>query len=224
MKKIFITATDTDAGKTYITTKLIQALEVQEINSICLKPVASGISKTSNINEDVDSILKAYKNKYSSEDVNFITFDEAVAPHLLAKKYNKPINISELEIFINKQSLYNNIILIEGAGGLLTPYSDTTTQLDLIKKLNCEILLVVNIKIGCINHALLTLNELQKNNIKLIGWIANCYIDIAYIDEQIETIESLSKIKCLLKISKNEDYLSFVKLSEKLISPDENVR
>ena len=224
MKKIFITATDTDAGKTYITTKLIQALEKQKINSICLKPVASGISKTSSINEDVDLILKAYKNKYNFKEINLITFDEAVAPHLLAQKYNNPIDISELEIFMNKQSLYKNITLIEGAGGLLTPYSNTTTQLDLIKKLNCEILLVVNIKVGCINHALLTLNELQRNNIKLIGWLANCYTDVEYIDEQIKTIESLSKTKCLLKITKNESYLSFMKLSERLISPDENVR
>ncbi|WP_234364718.1 ATP-dependent dethiobiotin synthetase BioD, partial [Francisella tularensis] len=127
--------------------------------------------------------------------------------------------VIDLKQFIEDK--YNqdlDILFIEGAGGLLTPYSDHTTQLDLIKALQIPVLLVSAIKVGCINHTLLTINELNRHNIKLAGWIANCNdSNIKYIDEQINTIEELSGYKCSAKISRNADYLDFIDLSKILI-------
>lgn len=168
MKKFFIIGTDTEVGKTYISTKLIKAYESQNIQSLCLKPVASGKSRFSNICEDVENILKAYNNKFSPQEINLISFEQAVAPHIIAAKTGVDISIAKLKQFIEDKYNYNlDIILIEGAGGLLTPYSNQLTQLDLIKALQIPVILVSAIKVGCINHMLLTINELNRHNIKL---------------------------------------------------------
>lgn len=224
MKKFFIIGTDTEVGKTYISTKLIEACEHENIKSLCLKPIASGKSQFSELCEDVENILNAYKHKFIAGEINLISFNEAVAPHIVAAKTKVDISIENLKQFIEDK--YNrdiDILFIEGAGGLLTPYSDDTTQFDLIKALQIPVLLVSAIKVGCINHTLLTINELSRHNIKLAGWIANCSdSNIKYIDEQINTIEELSGYKCSAKISQNADYLDFIDLSKILISPEEN--
>ena len=152
-----------------------------------------------------------------------ISYNEHVAPHILAEKYKVPICISDLIKFINNKSKHKSISLIEGAGGLLTPYSNNTSQMDLICKLQCSVLVIVNIKTGCINHAILTMNELERNGVKSVKWVANSYTDSSYIDEQILTIEKFSQKKCLLKVQKNDSYLSFIELSKILMSPDENI-
>ncbi|AXH29850.1 MULTISPECIES: dethiobiotin synthase [Francisella] len=224
MKKFFIIGTDTEVGKTYISTKLIKAYESQNIQSLCLKPVASGKSRFSNICEDVENILKAYNNKFSPQEINLISFEQAVAPHIIAAKTGVDISIAKLKQFIEDKYNYNlDIILIEGAGGLLTPYSNQLTQLDLIKALQIPVILVSAIKVGCINHMLLTINELNRHNIKLAAWIANCSNqNIEFIDEQIKTIQELSNYKCSVKIAQKADYLDFIELANMLISPDEN--
>lgn len=224
MKKFFIIGTGTEVGKTYIATKLIKVYESQHIKSLCLKPLASGKSQFSNLCEDVENILKAYDNKFSAQKINFISFEQAVAPHIIAAKMGTDISIAKLKQFIEDK--YNNdldIILIEATGGLLTPYSNQLTQLDLIKALQIPVILVSAIKVGCINHTLLTINELNRHNIRLAAWIANCNTkNIEFIDEQIKTIEELSKHKCSVKIAQNTDYLNFIELANMLISSDEN--
>ncbi|MBY7733522.1 dethiobiotin synthase [Francisella philomiragia] len=224
MKKIFIIGTDTEVGKTYISTKLIEACEHENIKSLCLKPLASGKSQFSELCEDVENILNAYKYKFTEDEINLISFNEAVAPHIVAAKSKVDISIKNLKQFIeDKYTRDLDILFIEGAGGLLTPYSDNATQFDLIKALQIPVLLVSAIKVGCINHTLLTINELSRHNIKLAGWIANCNdLNIKYIHEQIDTIEVLSGYKCSAKISQNADYLDFIDLSKTLISPAEN--
>ncbi|WP_035719355.1 dethiobiotin synthase [Francisella sp. W12-1067] len=225
MKKFFIIGTDTEVGKTYISTNLIKAYELQGINSLCLKPVASGKSETSDLAEDVESILNAYNYKFTAEQINLISFDQAIAPHIAAMNLNKNINLTELNQFItNKYSHNYDILLIEGAGGLLTPYCNKLTQLDLIKSLQIPVLLVSSIRVGCINHTLLTINELKRHNINLKGWVANCNSQkTLHINEQIQTIEQLSNEKCLARIDKDSNYLDFIELSKILISPEEKV-
>ena len=223
MEKVFIIGTDTEVGKTFVSTNLIKAFESLNINSKCLKPVASGRDANSEFCEDVESIMKAHNNRFFSNEINLYSFDEAVAPHIVATIKNKRINLDLLENFV--VSNYSNnydILMIEGAGGLLTPYSNKFTQLDLIKKLNIPVLLVCNIDVGCINHSLLTINELRKHNIKCIGWVANQYNEAKYSSEQITTIENFSNMKCLSGIRKDAHYLDFIELAKILISPEEN--
>ncbi|WP_150467368.1 dethiobiotin synthase [Francisella sp. SYW-9] len=224
MKKIFIIGTDTEVGKTYVSTNLIKAYELQNIKSLCLKPVASGKSKKSDLCEDVKSIVEAYKYKFSPDEINLISFKEAIAPHIAAAKFNANISLENLESFIkSKYTKDLEILMVEGAGGLLTPYSNQITQLDLIKTLQITVILVTSIKVGCINHTLLTINELKRHNVKLASWIANCNNqNTSFIDEQIETIEKLSGYKCSAKINQNANYSDFIELSKILISPEEN--
>ena len=222
MKKFFIIGTDTEVGKTYVSTNLIKAYESQNIKSLCLKPVASGKSQKSELCEDVENIVEAYEYKFSPNEINLISFKEAIAPHIAAIKSDTQIPLQDLEAFVKKQYNKNfDILLVEGAGGLLTPYSNEITQFDLIKVLQIPTILVSSIKVGCINHTLLTINELAKHGIKLAGWIANCNNqNISFIDEQIETIEKFSGYKCSAKITKDASYLDFIDLSKMLISPE----
>lgn len=224
MKKIFIIGTDTEVGKTYVSTNLINAYESQNIKSLCLKPVASGKSKKSDLCEDVESIIRAYKYKFSPHEINQISFKEAIAPHIAAARSNTNISLENLESFIkSKYTKDLEMLLVEGAGGLLTPYSNQITQFDLIKAIKIPVLLVSSIKVGCINHTLLTMNELKRHNVKLAGWVANCNnSNISFINEQIETIEKFSGYKCNAKIMQNADYSDFTELSKILISPEEN--
>lgn len=224
MKKFFIIGTDTEVGKTYISTNLIKAYQAQNIDSICLKPVASGKSQTSDMCEDVEQIYQAYNQKYSAEKINQVSFTQAVAPHIIAAQTNTNISLEKLQGFVeNNYSSKHDVTFVEGAGGLLTPYSNQTTQFDLIKMLNIPVLLVTAIKVGCINHTLLTINELKRHNIKILGWVANASNqNTKFIDEQITTIEKFSGYKALAKIPQNADYLDFIELSKMLISPEEN--
>ncbi|MED7788723.1 dethiobiotin synthase [Francisella sp. 19X1-34] len=224
MKKIFIIGTDTEVGKTYVSTNVIKAYESQNVKSLCLKPVASGKSKKSDLCEDVENIIEAYKHKFSPDEINLISFKEAIAPHIAAAKSNTNISLENLESFIkSKYTKDLEMLMVEGAGGLLTPYSNQITQFDLIKALQIPILLVSSIKVGCINHTLLTINELKRHNIKLAGWVANCNNqNVSFINQQIETIEKFSGYKCNAKITQNANYLDFIELSKILISPDEN--
>lgn len=223
MNKLFIIGTDTEVGKTFVSVNLIKAFNYLHINSKCLKPVASGKKDNSILCEDVEDIIIAHNNEYLPKDLNLYSFDQAIAPHIAANLNNKQIDLNQLEKFVVENYSKNyDILMIEGAGGLLTPYSNKITQLDLIKKLNIPVLLVSNIQVGCINHTLLTINELKKHNIKCIGWIANEYKQTKYTNEQITTIEKFSNMNCLTKIKKNANYLDFIELSKKLISPEEN--
>lgn len=223
MNKLFIIGTDTEVGKTFVSVNLIKAFNYLNFSSKCLKPVASGKKDNSTLCEDVEDIIIAHNNEYLPKDLNLYSFDQAIAPHIAANLDNKQIDLSRLEKFVIENYSNNyDILMIEGAGGLLTPYSNKLTQLDLIKKLNIPVLLVSNIQVGCINHTLLTINELKKQNIKCIGWIANEYKQTKYTNEQITTIENFSDMNCLIKIKKDANYLDFIELSKKLISPEEN--
>ena len=176
----FIVGTDTNCGKTYV------AKELAKSNYV-IKPVETGLTSFKDINESDSYQLANIQNK-DIKDINLYFFNTPASPHLASKLDETNIDIDLLKSFItSKKDVY-----VELAGGLMVPLNEEYTQLDLIKDIDCEIILVVGNKLGCINHSLLTIKVLRDNNIKIKEVIFN---DFGVVDEL--TIENERIIKQL---------------------------
>lgn len=180
MKKnaYFITGTDTNIGKTYTTTRLLVDYTQQGYSTIGLKPIASGaIEKNGElINEDALLLQKASSIKLPLSEINPFVFASPIAPHIAAKQMDITISCAEVtEKIIEVMNKYiADYYFIEGAGGLLVPINEAETIADLIAILNIPLILVVGIRLGCINHALLTNDYIVQHNLPFAGWVANC--------------------------------------------------
>lgn len=169
MKTFFITGTDTDCGKTYTTCQLLQYLN-QEHRAQALKPVASGVMSAQS--GDVHQ-LQQYNIK-PLQPINRWSFKEPIAPHIAASNNNQHITSQEVAQFCSQAEFAEyDYLLIEGAGGLMVPLNNTETWLDFLDLYPAIVLLVVGIRVGCINHALLSDAVLHNKNISYAGWIAN---------------------------------------------------
>ena len=172
MSKYFITGTGTDIGKTFVTSLLVKNLG-QKNKIIGIKPIAAGIEVDHSLNKDVTSLLKSSNSLLTGEDINFYTFKKAVSPHIGAEEEKVNVDFEFIKNKIDVLADQFDHILIEGVGGLMSPVDNSRTNLDLIKYLHVPVILIVGLKLGCINEALLTLEALQSHNIQIKGWIAN---------------------------------------------------
>ncbi|MGL6197126.1 MAG: adenosylmethionine--8-amino-7-oxononanoate transaminase [Thermoguttaceae bacterium] len=170
----FIVGTDTGVGKTLITAGLYRTAIQGGFSAIAIKPVQTGASDHKSSDASVyDSALQGIDSckPYRSDVLH--CYKKPCSPHLAARVENQTIKTDELvEKIFELQNSYE-MAFVEGAGGLLVPFNDTETTADLIEKLNASVLLVVDNKLGCINHALLTLAELKRRNITVHGIILN---------------------------------------------------
>lgn len=198
MNLYFITGTDTDCGKTYATSKIAEYLFSLGKKVKALKPVASGCSKQDGNLTSEDALrLQAINRKHFIVD-DYLTnicpwsFEEPIAPHIAAKRSNIKLSAKEIADFCtDKKHDFFDTILIEGAGGLLVPLNEHETWIDVIKLTKAKVILIVGMRLGCINHALLTMTALQAHAIPCAGWIANCvHHDMPYLTENIETLIS----------------------------------
>lgn len=156
MERYFVTAIGTDSGKT-----LTSAILVQALSADYWKPVQAGFPK------DSDTVRTLVNENLVIHPESFI-FKTPASPHAAAKIDNLNISLDEIVIPQHK-----NILVIEGAGGLMVPLNDQDLILDLILKLNIPVILVINLYLGCINHSLLSLEAIQKREIPLKGIIFN---------------------------------------------------
>ncbi|WP_417445881.1 dethiobiotin synthase [Kangiella sp.] len=177
-EKLFIAGTDTEVGKTFITQSLINALLHYNKQVFGLKPIASGAELIEGqwVNEDGQKILDLSQKSpgfalISYSEVNPLCFEPAIAPHIAAAEAGVDLSVSELNRLIQfPQSEY---LLIEGAGGWLTPLNDTETYADWVEQKGLDVILVVGMKLGCLNHAMLTVRDIERRGLKLRGWVAN---------------------------------------------------
>ncbi|QUX96854.1 dethiobiotin synthase [Marinomonas sp. CT5] len=175
-KRFFVTGTDTDAGKTYVTVGLLNAAQRAGLKSIGLKPIAAGADRVDGKlrNDDALLIQQASSVKLAYEQVNPVVLEEAIAPHIAAMKEGRLITVSRLEGFIKGALLTPNAFaLVEGAGGWRVPLNDRELLSDLARKLEFPVILVVNMKLGCLNHAILTAEAIIRDGLTLAGWVAN---------------------------------------------------
>lgn len=192
-KGLFIAGTDTEVGKTYVACQLIRQYRHAGVEAVGMKPVASGLSKVSGrwLNEDVEQILLASDGVADRGLINQYAFTPFIAPHLAAVKAEQPISLQVISDAYWQLASASELVIVEGAGGLMTPLNQTETFIDLVQQLELEVVLVVAIRLGCINHALLTQQAMLSANIHFAGWVAN-YPDKNMLAD-IEVEESLKK-------------------------------
>lgn len=165
--QFFITGTDTGIGKTHICCHWLR----QYPNSLGLKPIATGADDQGN--EDALALIKASSIKLPYTDVNPICFTPPTSPHIAAAQANTVIDIDYLCQHINQQFIKAQLTLIEAVGGWHAPLTPRHTVADWAKQLQVPVILVVGMKLGCLNHALLTAQAIQHSGLTLAGWIAN---------------------------------------------------
>jgi len=159
--KVFITATDTDAGKTWVTVSAIRALLQQGIDARALKPVACGLNEAGN-NEDIESLLVA-QGLGNADHINLYRYALSAAPSQAAAAENQLIDQDRLVQWCNRQAKHVHTCLIEGVGGLMTPLTERLFVSDWIEAMeDCDLWLVVGCKLGAINQAMLTLDKLRQ--------------------------------------------------------------
>ncbi len=162
VRRIFITATDTGAGKTYVTASLLRALKEAGKEVVGLKPVAAGC-EGAKVNPDVSALLEAQGLPESdAANINLYSFDAALAPSQAAAEEGRLIDPQELVGWCKEKSGSHDISLIEGVGGLMAPLTEDYLVSDWLDDMpDCEVMLVVRARLGGINHALLTLDKLN---------------------------------------------------------------
>ena len=190
----FIIGTDTNVGKTYVASRIIQQFVNDGYKTVGMKPIASGCEVNTNgdlINEDVTALSKASNIQAPLNLINPYRFAPAIAPHIAASLAGVEVGIPE--ILKAYESLKNQaeIVVVEGAGGFLVPINQTQTLADLAVQLKLPIVLVVGMQLGCINHALLTVDAIQARGLTLAGWVANQIDPLMVMFE--ENVESLSE-------------------------------
>jgi len=195
-RQIFITGTDTEIGKTLITCILANKYKKKSEVQI-YKPIVAGVNKD-NKNEDLESYKKIIKNVNYDQLTDYI-LPHYCSPNISAKLTKKKINFQKVLKRINSFKKNFKFLIMEGAGGIYCPINDKYTFFDLIEEIKIPIIVVCGIKLGGINHSILTLNALKNKKINVLGWVANCveknkqYI----IDENIKYISGHTKFNLL---------------------------
>lgn len=174
-RHFFVTGTDTSVGKTTVTVRLMQQMVAQGLTVIGMKPVASGCEWLDGRwqNDDVVQLTAASNVTASPELINPYCFEPPIAPHIAAAQAGVEINVKVIQSAYAQLSSMADVVIVEGAGGLLVPLNATQTVADLIQALNLPALMVVGLRLGCINHALLTAQVLKQRGIDFCGWVAN---------------------------------------------------
>lgn len=201
MQRFFVTGTDTEIGKTRITVGLLEKAGQLGLQSLGIKPVASGseMIKEGLRNEDAVAHQKASTYSCDYAVINPFCFAPAIAPHIVAEQENVKLTVDSINEELKPAlSQSAEFVLIEGAGGWHTPLNQHECYSDWVKSADLPVILVVGVKLGAINHALLTQESILKSGLRLAGWVANCVdLDMPYQAENIEYLKVHMNAPCL---------------------------
>ncbi|TDR23817.1 dethiobiotin synthase [Marinicella litoralis] len=167
----FITATDTDAGKTHVSCEILQAWQQQGWSVAAYKPIASGAIWRDDKLVSEDALALAQVTGQSLSEINPYTFEAPASPHIADKQQTFDLAAC-IQHFRHLLQKYDRV-LVEGVGGWCVPLSDDLMLKDLVKALNLPIVMVARIGLGCINHSLLTMEQIKRDTDLYHGWIAN---------------------------------------------------
>ena len=197
---VYITGTDTGIGKTLVSAGLLAALNAAGIRAVGMKPVASGCELTSDglRNEDALALLTQSHGAPDYALINPFALSDPIAPHIAANESGIDITLEPINAAFAALSTNTDCVVVEGVGGWCVPLSDTLMQSDLVRSLNLPVILVVGLRLGCINHALLSARAIAADGCKLLGWIGN-RIDphMLRVDENIATLRERLPAPCL---------------------------
>jgi len=193
LKSYFIIGTDTNVGKTYVASALVQHFVRLGFQSLGMKPIASGCERNQRgelINDDVQALINASNVSAPLNLINPYRFEPAIAPHIAATQAGVFVDLHEITQAYAQLTTLAEAVVVEGAGGFFVPLNEAQTLADLAVQLNIPIILVVGMRLGCINHALLTVEAIQSRGLCLTGWVAN------QIDPNFEMFEeNLASLK-----------------------------
>lgn len=172
---VFVTGTDTGIGKTVVAVALLQAMAGRGLRAVGMKPVAAGAEAGPGglVNDDVAALVQASNIQAPPEWVNPYCFEPAVAPHLAAAAAGVTVNLDRIEQAYGALAGRAQRVVVEGAGGLLVPLNDREDFADLAARLGLPVVLVVGMRLGCLNHALLSVAVMRQRGLRLAGWVAN---------------------------------------------------
>lgn len=175
MSGYFIAGTDTGVGKTLIATALITRCVAAGQRVAAMKPVSAGCRWTREgwLNDDVAQLRQAANVKLPLAHINPYAFEPAIAPHIAAEQARVEIDLARIERVYGEITAQADRVIVEGVGGFLTPLNRKQTAADMAQRLNLPLILVVGMRLGCLNHALLTLEAIQQRGLTLAAWIAN---------------------------------------------------
>ena len=172
----FVTGTDTEIGKTTIAAGLLHAARQQGLSTAAAKPVASGCMRTADglRNDDALALLAQCSLPLHYEEVNPLAFAPAIAPHLAAREVGVDLTVASLAEPVRAVlALGADFTLVEGAGGWRVPLAGEQSLSELAIALQLPVILVVGVRLGCINHALLSAEAILRDGLRLAGWVAN---------------------------------------------------
>ena len=188
----FVTGTDTGVGKTQVTAALIHLLRDRYEKVVGMKPVASGCANTGQglCNADAEALIAASNVVADYQDINPYAFEPAIAPHIAAREAGVKIELERVLDHFERLQAQANCVVVEGVGGWLVPLGHVITTEHLAKSLDLPVVLVVGMRLGCLNHALLTSRAIESAGILLAGWIGNI-IDPAMerVNDNLHTLE-----------------------------------
>ena len=194
----FVTGTDTEIGKTLVSCALVYAMAQRGWKSVGMKPVAAGTTQQNGVlcNDDVEALKAASNFDWSNEAlalaakaVNPYLFNLPVAPHIAAQKEEQEI---KLDVILDSYHLLHDLadaIIVEGVGGFRVPLNANVDSADMAQQLGLPVIMVVGMRLGCINHALLTAEVIAARGLHLAGWVANCaQKEMTFLQENCQAI------------------------------------
>ena len=187
----FVTGTDTEIGKTFVSCALIHAARAAGLSAVGMKPIAAG-SDAGGLNEDVEQLRAASTMALPREEVNPYCFAAPMAPHIAAAEEGRPIVFAPILDAYDVLARNADVVVVEGVGGFRVPLGKDGDSADLARALGLPVILVVGLRLGCINHALLTAEAIVARGLPLAGWVAN-RIDptMARPEENLESLRHL---------------------------------
>lgn len=188
----FITGTDTEVGKTWVSCRLLERAREAGLSCYGLKPIAAGCEDTADglRNEDALNLMASSSLSLPYELVNPVALKAAIAPHIAARQEGRRISLSQLAGYVRGalSSHPADLVLVEGAGGWRVPLNDQEMLSALAVELNLPVIQVVGMKLGCISHALLTAEAIQADGLRYTGTVANCFGEMDVREENLITL------------------------------------
>jgi dethiobiotin synthetase len=197
---VFVTGTDTGVGKTWVSLALMARWQAAGYRVAGMKPVASGCSRQGRRleNEDATLLRRQTSQPVPYAWVNPYAFEPPVAPHLAARERGVEIDMEAIAGAYARLAECVDLVIVEGVGGWLVPLGEHHTVADLALHLRLPVILVVAIRLGCLNHALLSAESIRAHGAQLLGWVANCNEpDALRVRENIAALKHCLRTPCL---------------------------
>jgi len=197
MQSVFVTGTDTGVGKTQVSCALIRQLIAEGYRVVGMKPVASGAYFVDGklVNEDALHLMATANVDAPYEWINPYCFEAAIAPHIAALQAGIPISLEVISSAYQQLATVADVVVVEGVGGWAVPISAAQTMADVAAMLSLPVIMVVGMRLGCLNHALLTAQSILASTLPFAGWIANTLDPMMpALQENMDTLKEVLQI------------------------------